>query len=617
MIKKTSIFIGTKFHNHDSSFFAINPFSQSIFGMSTERKTRYKHDFIPPINILDTYIKEEKINPKEIKKIIVGYPFNTGKLSIENNFYYLHKNFRLHSQTKYKKEVDCAYRNFWRKKKYSKLFSLLFSFFGIKFLFLFLYNKIFFPKNVPLERAIKNTLKNRFPNANIMIKFYDHQLCHAISSHYTSMNKNELLFTSDGWGDVYFSKVFIANRGKIKEIAHSRFVKVNLRTEENPLFLVGSVGKIYSYFTVLLGFTENSDEGKVEALAAYGKPINFLHNELVLLFSINKNNGLETTKEKLFEVLNYKRMIEILEKNKKEDIAATVQAFLETITKKYLLHIKKQHSFNSISLSGGVAANVINNLMIYENICEKIHITPAMSDEGTSQGAAILTMIENGFTYKNLEWLRSSHMPYFGTSYSKKEVEKTLKKNSKEITYSYVGNLWPEKVASFIHNKKIGAIFHGKMEWGPRALGNRSIVANPLCPKVKDIINKKIKKRLYFQPFCPSIIEEERERLFEKAYSNKHMTCAFRMKNSFQKKLPGAIHIDGTARVQFVEEGDNPYYYRLIKKFKEFSGFGVIINTSFNKHGRTIVESPEDAVRDFIDTNMDFLMIEGFLVNRK
>jgi carbamoyltransferase len=155
------------------------------------------------------------------------------------------------------------------------------------------------------------------------------------------------------------------------------------------------------------------------------------------------------------------------------------------------------------------------------------------------------------------------------------------------------------------------------MEWGPRALGNRSIVADCRSEEITKKINGSIKNRPFFQPYCPSILEEERERLFEKSYPNKHMTCAFRMRQEHRNNIPASVHVDGTGRAQFVEEKDNPMYFRYLKELKKLTGYGVSINTSFNKHGRTIVETPKDAIQDFLDTNMDFVMIEGYLVTRK
>ncbi|SVB82415.1 uncharacterized protein METZ01_LOCUS235269 [marine metagenome] len=155
------------------------------------------------------------------------------------------------------------------------------------------------------------------------------------------------------------------------------------------------------------------------------------------------------------------------------------------------------------------------------------------------------------------------------------------------------------------------------MEFGPRALGNRSIIANPMLEDTRQKINSTVKRRPSYQPFCPSILEEERERLFKNSFSHKNMAIAFRMKDEYIKDLPCAVHVDGTARPQFVEEKDNPNYYRYLKALKDITGYGVSLNTSYNLHGRTIVRTPQDAIIDFIDCNIDELFIEGFRVKLK
>lgn len=168
-----------------------------------------------------------------------------------------------------------------------------------------------------------------------------------------------------------------------------------------------------------------------------------------------------------------------------------------------------------------------------------------------------------------------------------------------------------------VNKGEICRLLHGRMEFGPRALGNRSIVANPAIANVTKKINLTVKRRPEFQPFCPSILEEERERLFERSFPHKHMATAFRLKEKFVKDIPSAAHIDLTARPQFVDRADNPNFYRYLKHLKKLNGYGVSINTSFNLHGRTVVRTAEDAIIDFIDCNLDALFIEGYEVRRK
>ena len=208
-------------------------------------------------------------------------------------------------------------------------------------------------------------------------------------------------------------------------------------------------------------------------------------------------------------------------------------------------------------------------------------------------------------------------MPYYGSRLSRHEIEDAINKFKDSINFSYIGENWYKFAAEDIVSNKIIALVNGKMEFGPRALGNRTIAANATNPEIKDRINSTVKRRPWYQPFCPSILEEERERLFEKSFPHKYMAIAFRLKKEFEDKIPSAIHIDGTARPQFVEEKDNPYYYKLIREVKKRTGYGVIINTSFNLHGRTIVTTAEDAIIDSIDCNIDSLYMEGYKITRK
>jgi carbamoyltransferase len=235
-----------------------------------------------------------------------------------------------------------------------------------------------------------------------------------------------------------------------------------------------------------------------------------------------------------------------------------------------------------------------------------------MADDGLAIGSAILTAINLG---QDVSWLKDFSMPYFGDSYSRQQVKEALD-GFDNIVYEDLGYDWPKEAAKSVSKGKICALFHGRMEFGPRALGNRSIIANPMLEDTRKKINSNIKKRPSYQPFCPSILEDERERLFKDSFPHKHMAIAFRMRDEFIDDLPCAVHVDGTARPQFVEEKDNPQYYLYLKTLKKITGYGVSLNTSFNLHGRTIVRSPKDAVIDFIDCNLDELFIEGYRVKR-
>ena len=284
-----------------------------------------------------------------------------------------------------------------------------------------------------------------------------------------------------------------------------------------------------------------------------------------------------------------------------ENFCATIQQYLEDIMVEYLNAAYKQYPTNNLCLSGGVAANIIMSLAIYEQTNFKnIYVYPAMADDGLAIGSAILTALSLN---EDISWLSDHSLPYFGDSYSHTQVKNTLDE-FEGITYEDLREKWPKEAAISVSKGKICALFHGSMEFGPRALGNRSIVASPMFEDTRQKINSTVKRRPSYQPFCPSILEEERERLFSNSFSHKHMAIAFRMKEEFLKDLPCAAHIDGTVRPQFVEEVDNPDYFRFLKELKLITGYGVSLNTSFNLHGRTIVRTPKDAIVDFIDCNI-------------
>jgi carbamoyltransferase len=255
------------------------------------------------------------------------------------------------------------------------------------------------------------------------------------------------------------------------------------------------------------------------------------------------------------------------------------------------------------------------SLNIYERTPFKnIFVLPPMGDEGAALGSAIYQAFKLNL---DLNWLKKYVMPYLGAEIDyNQNIEQEIKK-FKNIEYTFIGKEWYKEAADSIANNKIIAVANGKMEFGPRALGNRSILANVMHKDTQDRINLTVKRRPKYQPFCPTILEEERERLFEKSYKHKHMATAFRMKREFWDILPSAIHIDGTARPQFVEKDDNEDIYNLLKELKRLTGYGIMINTSFNLHGRTIVRTISDAITDFIDCNIDELFIEGYKIVRK
>ena len=605
------LYIGINFLGHDTAIFVINPSQKSVFAISTERLTRFKHDTIFPVKAIEKYLEQAKIDPSTVSKIVCSNPrLEHESLKLFANEYersvfyrtlfnepylkgFLAKQKRFKQMAKWRQSLYLLMKGQWRKQRQLEKSTLTAYQFEIQ----------------------KRLLSAQFPNAEIEVKYFDHEYCHAVSGFMGSpMANDQLLITMDAQGDHnLFSSVYKYHEGNFELITQSASPKklFTFSGKYTQIQYESSIGGLYTYFTHMLGYAPNADEGKVEALAAFGSYDNPIYHQLWECFSI-QNHQIKVHQEKIELYFSIDVFDALLTTIKKEDIAAAIQKFLENFVLQYVQDLINLTGIKRLCLSGGVFANVILNMRIFEEITSEIHIVPAMTDEGTAEGAAYLAYMADE---QDWQWLKAFSMPYFGSAYSQQTVESVLKKCA-AVKYFKHENDWPEMAAKLVAEGQIGALFHGRMEWGPRALGNRSIIADCRDEQITKKINGSIKNRPLFQPFCPSILLEERERLFDRSYPNKHMTCAFKMKSEFRAQIPAAVHIDGTARAQFVDQNDNPNYYRYLSALKAITGFGVSINTSFNKHGRTIVETPEDALRDFLDTNLDFMMIEGFLVQK-
>jgi carbamoyltransferase len=604
--------MGTKYCGHDSAICVLDTSQKKIFAMSTERVTRIKHDSIDITPIIETY------DFGNIDYVSHSY----------SDFEDKGHDGELREKMTFNKDIEKALRRIikpiyasdlgiTRAKKNQLIFKSLFTnFVAVKEYYSAKIKRALVHETPEgNKRAFTNYIKKNLAVNNLMPKdvfFFDHHLCHAIPSYFLSpFNGQEALsLTIDGQGDGYFSKLFYFNgQDKYELVGESSADFLG----EDDKFL--SIGRLYNYFTSAMDLRPNSDEGKVEALAAYGNADQKMYKSLMSATSIDQS--LLTIKFDIKLIMQFYDISWLKSQRKivgDENFCATIQQYLEDIMVEYLNAAYKKYPTNNLCLSGGVAANIIMSLAIYEKTNFKnIYVYPAMADDGLAIGSAILTALSLN---EDISWLSDLVLPYFGDSYSHTQVKNTLDE-FKGITYEDLREKWPKEAAISVSKGKICALFHGSMEFGPRALGNRSIVASPMFEDTRQKINSTVKRRPSYQPFCPSILEEERERLFSNSFSHKHMAIAFRMREEFLKDLPCAAHVDGTARPQFVEKADNPDYFRFLKELKLITGYGVSLNTSFNLHGRTIVRTPKDAIVDFIDCNIDELFIEGFRVKRK
>lgn len=567
------LFIGCKPHGHDASIYAYIPEINRKYAISTERITRVKHDHSSAIFALENFTNQlEKKIKNKIKNIYFGISFK------EFEGYHPINNFK-----------DGHY-------SISNVFLCVLNFFKLnKFL---------------NEKKYITFFKKKFKKkTNIEIKYFDHEYCHNLSSIYSSNFKEGLSLSMDGMGDFNnFSSIYLFKNDKIsflhKYYGVGRFMSLGGKR------FGCSLPSLYEFFTFLVGLKPNSEEGKVEALAAYGRKTDILKNLRNFIFFDDKKNIISIKKKKLERFFNKKNCLEIKKKYKKVDLCFAIQAFSEEIVLKIIKYYSKKYVFKNICLSGGLFANVIINLKIFKELNKNIHVVPAMADDGSAEGACYALL------KTKKEKIPHYTMPYIGPNIQRSEVFNELKKNFYKYDYKIqdLKNNWPKDAAKELSKNKIICVFQGKMEWGPRALGNRSILANPRFKINHKKLNQNIKGRPLYQPFCPMILEEDMNKMFAKYYNNFHMTCAFEMKKKYAQKYPVAVHVDNTSRVQVITKKTNLNIYKLLKSYKRKFGEGIIINTSFNKHGRTIVRTVNDAIFDFFDSNIDYLYIEGYKI---
>lgn len=598
------IAIGTKFYGHDSAACIIDTSRQTIAAASSERFSRIKHDGTFCIDAISRLLDGTADVISHSFADFEQSPFQeeTSSIGVSRRMLELVK--RRVMRPRYLSDLEAINADEFHRQ--------LSSFPSLQEKWRVL------SEAQQVEQRSRDANHNRVVSTILeltsklgghrKVEFFDHHLCHAFAAISTCppLREPRLVVTLDGQGDGFFSKAYLFHGHSFREVGRSPACLFD--GSQYP----ASIGWIYSLFTLALGFRPNADEGKVEALAAFGRPIPALSTQLrAATFITEKGIGFIPTKISRF--LNLRELLDSIDGYPKEDVAATVQSYLEETVVSYLHQLRKVTDAKNLVLVGGVAANIILNLAVYER-CSfgSLHICPFMGDEGTAVGAAILSLVH---AREDVSWLSDQKMPYWGTSYSREDVLEAIL-SREGIRVRDIEKSWTVDAAQSIAQKKIIAVFHGRMEFGPRALGHRSILANPADPSVRERMNVSIKRRPPWQPFCPSILESERERLFKESFPHKHMAIAFRLKEEHLSAVPAAVHVDGTARPQFVSLEDDESFYRLLTAVKELTGYGMVLNTSFNLHGRTIVESPSHAIDDFLDCNLDALYIEGFKVTR-
>lgn len=436
-----------------------------------------------------------------------------------------------------------------------------------------------------------------------------HHLAHAASAYYPSGFEESLIFTLDGTGEIESSLVAIGNKNSINEIATS--------------LIPNSLGALYLIITVFLGFKSLGDEYKVMGLASYGNPKTFrkIFGRLVTLSEIGQYYtpllAKNELKDYLIKHLGKPRGVDAKFEQRHADIAAALQESLNLAVLHTLKYYRDLTQQTNLSMAGGVALNcTMNGVIARSGLFKNIFIQPAASDEGCSAGAAL-------YAYYNSDDLPDNNRlkwddVYLGTEYSESDILEALDIFRNDVI-SVKSDEITKSVANLIADGKVVGWFQGRMEFGPRALGNRSILADPRNPDMKDKINEKVKRRESFRPFAPAVLEEDAKEYFDMTGldNSPYMLFTVPVLKDKQDKIPAVTHVDGTSRIQTVSSKTNLIFWNLINEFKKITGVPVVLNTSFNVKNEPIVCSPKDAIACFLSTNIDCVAIGEYIVKKR
>jgi carbamoyltransferase len=470
------------------------------------------------------------------------------------------------------------------------------------------------------KEALIKQVHRYFPNfEEARVQPVNHHLAHAASAAFTSGWNECLVVVNDAMGEVQSLTVFEFRDGELRKL---REISAN-----------DSIGILYSLVTLHLGFDFNSDEYKIMGLAPYGIPERYrgffekaveLRDDGTIKIPILRLNQSREERENYLATRRYlsdnliaarRPDSEITQDHK--DIAAALQECLDRTVLHVCGHFGRQTRLRRIALAGGVALNcTANGKLIDSGIFDEVYIQPVAGDDGTALGAAL-------FRASLSEDISNVRMPVplLGPSYDQSRISSAIEKFSDRIAVTSFDSLGgaSEHAAKLIAGGRVIAWYRGRMEYGPRALGNRSILADPGHPAMRDRINAMVKMREAFRPFAPACSMEQAHRWFKVAPGTHlpYMITVVDVLPEHQASLPAITHVNGSARLQTVSEQDNPDFHQLLKAVGKTTGREMVLNTSFNVKGQPIVNTPEEAIETFLGTGIEFLFLENSLVARK
>lgn len=590
--------LGISAYYHDSAAcLVVN--GDIVSAAQEERFTRKKHDSEFPINAINYCLTEAKLAASDIDYVVFyDKPFLKFERLFETYLAFAPRGFKSFATS----------LPVWVKDK-------------------------LFQKTLIIDALKDNLGKDTEWSERLL--FSEHHLSHAASAFFPSPFEDAAVLTMDGVGEWATTSLAIGHGNKL--------------TVQNEIHFPHSLGLLYSAITYYIGFKVNSGEYKVMGLAPYGEPkyADLIKKHLIDIKEdgsfhldmsyFNYCTGLTMTNEKFDQLFGAPpRKPESSLTQREMDIAASIQAVTEEVVIKLARGIKKSTGLNNLCLAGGVALNcVANGKLLRENIFENIWIQPASGDAGGAVGAALAAYYLMLNQPRSVQAYDSMKGAYLGPEYSQTEIEQRLTSVGAKFEVVSDSDLLELTAQALADGKAVG--WHqGRMEFGPRSLGGRSIIADPRSPSVQKQLNLKVKYRESFRPFAPSILKEDVSEWFQIGTDSPYMLLVAEVAKDKQlemtaeqqklfgieklnvprSKIPAITHVDYSARIQTVHKETNPKYHALISKFKELTGCPVLVNTSFNVRGEPIVCTPEDAFNCLMGTDIEFLAV-GNCIMRK
>ena len=565
--------LGLNYGGHDTSA-ALTIDGDLIAACEQERYDYVKHSRNFPIEAIFDCLKKANLKINDIDIVSLGH-----NPILENKYRYFDLAFSIKERSKFiETDIERIKRNFY------------------------------------YEEFLRSKLK--FKNK---IEFNNHHLCHLYSAFIPSSFKKSLVISYDGLGEIHTAQFGIGNKKKIKVIH-----------DQNKF--PHSLGLIYSAITDFLGWKHHCDEGIIMGLAPYGNYnsklkrfnetyINYFRKFVTIdkkdplkyiidfsYFGYNLNRDSWVTK-KFNRIFGHKRTPNSILKSHHKNIAAALQKRIEEIVIFQIRYLKQLYKIDYLCIAGGLGLNCsLNGKIEKEKIFKKIFIQPASGDSGLAYGSCIVSNINNNVK------LKTRRIDFY-KGYSDRNI--SILKNIKlsKLYYKKINNY--SLVADFLLKGKIISWFQDSAEFGPRALGNRSILSRPYPLSIKDHINKNVKFREYFRPFAPAIMKEYLYDYFEINQESDHMLIACKVKKNKKKFIPATVHIDNSCRVQSVSKKTNKKFWLLLNEFYKLSKVPVLLNTSFNIKGQPIVNNSLDAIKCFKKYKIDYLVIDNFILSKK